>query len=473
MTLSRRTVVSTAASTLAFSGLVASAQAQSAGNAPKTNETYINEVHGYGPLREDPFKVCDLPEGFRYQVISQAGETMDDGMVVPHVYDGMACFDLGDGKVALVRNHELSPNHRNFGALGMHGRLLGKLDRSKVYDFETASGLPLMGSTTTQVYDLKARKTVAQYLSLIGSVTNCAGGATPWGSWLTCEENTVKAGQGVGKDHGYAFEVPAAHKGLVDPVPLKAMGRFKREAVAIDPRTGIVYMTEDTSDSAFYRFLPNDRRHLHKGGKLQALGLRDAPKGFITSNQKADQWAQGDWKDAVWIDLDHPESPDDDLRLRTYKAGGAVFARGEGIHWGKDELYFCCTSGGKAGAGQIMRYVPSAHEGQVGEKDAPGRLQLFVESRNTQVMDYADNLTIAPWGHLIICEDRYSDTLRNHLRGITPDGKVYTIARNVFRDNAEFAGATFSPDGQTLFVNVQFPGFTLAITGPWGQFRAA
>ena len=119
----------------------------------------------------------------------------------------------------------------------------------------------------------------------------------------------------------------------------------------------------------------------------------------------------------------------------------------------------------------MLRYIQSPHEGQTGEADAPGQLQLFVEPSESRVMDFADNLAIAPWGHIIACEDRYSDTLRTHLKGITPDGRVYTIARNVFEGNAELAGACFSPDGSTLFVNIYWPGLTLAITGPWGSFR--
>jgi secreted PhoX family phosphatase len=163
---------------------------------------------------------------------------------------------------------------------------------------------------------------------------------------------------------------------------------------------------------------------------------------------------------------DNVDNPHDDLRRRGYAKGAAVFCRGEGVFFGKGELYFACTASGAAGSSQIFRYVPSEVEGQAGEKDQPGCLQLFVESSNDRVLDYADNLVVAPWGHVILCEDRYSDTLRNHLRGVTPSGKVYTLGRNVFPGNSEFAGACFSPDGGTMFVNIQNPGITLAITGP-------
>ncbi|GIU67544.1 alkaline phosphatase PhoX [Candidatus Phycosocius spiralis] len=465
MSLSRRGMLAhslTLAGSLAFAGYARAEEIQ--------RGSYVNEVQGYGPLVADKAKIVDLPQGFSYQVISEAGQTMDDGLVVPHIHDGMGCFAKDDERVILVRNHEIAPDQRHFGALGLNGRLIDRLDRTKVFDFED-SGLPILGGTTHVVYNLKSRKTEAQFLSLIGTTTNCAGGQTPWGSWLSCEESVLKKGQGVGKDHGYVFEVPASHKGLVDPVPIAGMGRFKHEAACIDPRTGIVYLTEDVENGLFYRFLPNDHRNLLKGGRLQAMGLKAFPKGADTGNKSEMIWQRGQMLETVWIDLDGIDSPDDDLRFRGFKRGAASVSRGEGIHFGVGELYLCATSGGPIGCGQILRYVPSAHEGQVGETDQPGRLQLFLESINDKVFDYGDNITVAPWGHLFVCEDRYSDTLRNHLRIVTPQGKVATFARNVFKDNAEWAGATFSPDGTTLFVNVQWPGFTLAITGPWQSFK--
>lgn len=457
MTVSRRRFLGAAATSLAFAAFAARAQSRAA-------ETYLNEVDGYGPLAPDPKGVLDLPKGFSYRIIARTGETMSDGLLIPGKFDGMGCFAAGENKVLLVRNHELSPGDDS--AFGPGGRLVDKIDRARVWDFGKGD-VPLPGGTTTQLYDLETGQTERQHLSLAGSIVNCAGGVTPWGSWLTCEETTLPAGDRAGKSHGWVFEIPSAHVGLVEPVALTAMGRFKHEAACIDPKTGVVYMTEDLADGLFYRFLPNDRRNLAAGGRLQALGLAEAPEGGDTRNQIEKSFPTGGWKTVRWIDLDGVDNPDDDLRRRGHKAGAAVFCRGEGVFFGQGELYFACTSGGAAGAGQIFRYVPSDMEGQVGEKDQPGKLQLFVESRNKQVLDYADNLVVAPWGHVIVCEDRYSDTLRNHLRGITPDGKVYTLGRNVHADNSEFAGACFSPDGGTMFVNIQNPGFTVAITGPW------
>lgn len=469
----RREVLAAGAAAAAFGGFARSVQAQTA-----TPESYINEVPGYGPLIPDPNGVLDLPEGFTYHVVSQGGETMDDGLLVPGQFDGMGCFPLGGSQVALVRNHELTPDsntHLNWGPGGFNREKLHLLDVSKVYDTDK-QGRPLPGGTTTVVYDLQTKKMVRQFMSLAGTSTNCAGGQTPWGSWLTCEEcedapDTVN----VSREHGYVFEVPANATGLVDPAPLKAMGRFDHEAVCIDPRSGVVYLTEDKEEGLFYRFIPNVRDRLVEGGKLQALVVKGAP-GLNTSNNKERVWSVGDWREVEWIDMEDVESPNADLRFRGRAAGAAIFNGGEGIHWGADELYFTAKDGGPIAAvdedgdpvmrGQVLRYVP-ADDGQT------GRLQLFLESADEKVWNMGDNLIVAPWGHLIVCEDNYSATIRNHLKGVTPEGLVYTIARNVFRGNSEFAGCCFSPDASVLFVNIQFPGVTFAITGPWDRLRTA
>ena len=460
MRLQRRDLLTGSAAAIAFTGLARNVRAHTAA----TEETYVNQVHGYGALVPDPNRLLDLPEGFTYQVISQSGDTMDDGLFVPGQPDGMGCFDLGGDKVALVRNHELkgsSALHRNLGPGGFHQERIGLLDPSKGYD-TYKDGRALPGGTTTLVYDLKTRRTVSQHLSLAGTSTNCCGGHTPWGSWLTCEETEqTPADADVTKPHGFVFEVPADATGLVDPVPLKAMGRFDHEAVCIDPGTGIVYLTEDKNDGLFYRFIPTTPGQLIDGGRLQAMAFRDRPAAD-TTNHEIREWAVGDWRDVVWIDMEDVESPNGDLRMRGHAAGAARIARGEGIFWGDGELYMTATAGGPLRRGQILRYVPSA-EG--------GRIQLFLESADQRTMNMGDNITVAPWGHLIVCEDNYSRDIRNHLKGVTPDGKVYVIGRNVFAGNGEFAGAVFSPDGQVLFVNIIYPGITFAIRGPWTSVR--
>lgn len=175
-----------------------------------------------------------------------------------------------------------------------------------------------------------------------------------------------------------------------------------------------------------------------------------------------------EWLEAEWIDINDPESPEDDLRIQGYEKGAAVFARGEGIHWADNEVHFCCTNGGKKQLGQIFRYQPSAAEGTVAEAENPGRIQLFVESEDKSLFNFGDNLTVTPQGHLLVCEDQYSEVVDKYLRGVTPDGELYSFAR--LNAQAELAGACFSPDGSTLFVNVYSPTKTLAIRGPWQEF---
>jgi secreted PhoX family phosphatase len=439
--------------TTAFAGLALSACAGTGtASLPK---------RGYGALQPDPSGLLDLPRGFSYRVISEFGGLMDDGFVVPDMADGMGCFALDRHKVALVRNHELKPKHIEAGPVGA-----GRSADLAAYD-RNADGDALPGGTTTIIYDLRSQRVEAQYLSLLGTIRNCAGGVTPWGSWLSCEEDVSRAGSGVVRDHGWVFEVPAAKRGLAEPVPLTAMGRFNHEAAAVDPRTGIVYLTEDREDSLLYRFLPQTPGRLANGGRLQALALTEQDL-TDSRNWNGVGLEQGQWRKTRWVDLDGVESPDDDLRQRGHARGAVRFARGEGIFYGDGTVYFCCTSGGAARLGQVMRYRPSRFEGQSGERQEPGALQNFVESTDAAQLNFGDNLTVAPNGHLIICEDQYSDVVDNHLRGVTPAGELYTLAR--LRIQTELAGACFSPDGSTLFVNIFSPGKTLAITGPWAAF---
>ncbi|HSG33590.1 MAG TPA: alkaline phosphatase PhoX [Sphingomonadaceae bacterium] len=408
----------------------------------------------YGPLVPDPNGILDLPRGFSYRIVSRLGDAMDDGLTVPDYGDGMGCFALPDGKIALVRNHELMPQQDAGGTLTTgYDRFDGE---QTLYDGTVIKGsFVLPGGTTTIVLDPDTLQVERQYRSLAGTIRNCAGGITPWGSWLTCEEFVISAGGPLGKAHGYVFEVPADAEGLVDPLPLKAMGRFNHEAACVDPASGIVYMTEDRDDSLFYRFIPNVRGRLAEGGRLQALAIGGSSAD--TRNWSSAGMSVGAWHDAEWVDIDRPDSLADDVRIQGRSNGAALFARGEGLWMGDGELYFCCTSGGAAKLGQIFRLQPGA-----GGQD---RLQLFFESTSPDQFNYGDNLCVAPNGHLIVCEDQYTDPVDNHLRGINLLGEAYDFGR--LHLQSELAGACFSPDGRTMFVNAFSPTTTFAITGPW------
>lgn len=459
MELSRRAFVQgSLAATLGFKGL-----GLFASGSAHAGVRIKSAIQRFGALKPDPAGVLDLPDGFSYQVISRAGEAMEDGFFVPGKPDGMAAFAGPGGTTLLVRNHELDVEHAELGPFGATNELLDRLDASLIYDHGFGK-TPAPGGVTTVMYNTVAGRVESQWLSLAGTLRNCAGGPTPWGSWITCEETAKRADGVLERDHGYAFEVAAGYEmPIAAPNPIRAMGRFRREAVAVDPRTGIIYQTEDVDDSALYRYIPAVPGDLHAGGRLQALGLRDnAP--FDTRNwENPHGMPVGLRAGVVWIDLEEPESPGDTLRIQAFEKGGARFARGEGMWMGRGEVYFDCTSGGYAQKGQIWRYVPSRFEGAPEEAGNPGTLELFFEAADGTLIENADNMTMAPWGDLIVCEDGSGEQF---LAGITPAGDAYKFARNA-RSESEMAGVAFSPDGTTLFVNIQHDGLTLAVRGPW------
>jgi secreted PhoX family phosphatase len=435
----------------------------------ETGDVSQFKAAGYGELIPTATKntgeiFLALPKGFEYHVFGKAGSRMSDGRTTPGRHDGMRTFTVG-GELRLVRNHEVVNSY-----LPKDGAGIGA---SKHYD-ETCGG-----GTTTLVIDRRTNTLVRDFVSLSGTLINCAGGRTPWGSWISCEETTlgptvrtsskgVKTG-GFAKPHGYCFEVPASANGVVDPVPLKAMGRFTHEAVAVDKRTGVVYETEDANTSGFYRFLPNRKKKLAEGGTLQMLAVKGQPDYDTRKRQKV-----GASLEAIWVTIPDPDPATADVdSLAVYKQGkakgGATFARLEGCEIdGKARVYFTATSGGDNQGGQIWLYEPE-------DKDS-GRLKLLFESPDPKVLYMPDNICLMPNSDLLfICEDSDYAGMEsvNHMRILTPSGKMADLARNISKDapRSEFAGATFSPDGKVLFLNLYQPGETFAIWGDWGRFR--
>lgn len=385
-----------------------------------------------------------LPKGFECRIVSQCGDELSCGGEMPGAADGMGAFAAGPGQVVLVRNHELKR----------------------------------VGGTVTILYDYVNGKVIEQHRSLTKTSRNCSGGATPWGTWLSCEED-------LSDGHGHVYEVPALHDGITERLPLKQLGRFNHEAAAVDPVTGAIYMTEDQIDGLFYRFLPDDPAADPIGrGRLQALVFAEGG-GTDSRNWNHTDMVKGSPSRRVrWQTLNDPSLPperdpglDNPRKWARRKFGAVRFACGEGIYFGRnadgrDEIYFACTSGGRIKSGQIMRYVPDRADIDGGELD------LFLESTDEHVTNYSDNLTIAPNGDLIMCEDPYvggervylwrglSKAAPAYVRGVTPEGLVYDIAR--LDNGSEFAGACFSTKGETLFLNIYKPATTLAITGNWG-----
>jgi secreted PhoX family phosphatase len=402
----------------------------------------------YGPLEPVRDEVTgeallQLPRGFRYLSFGWTGDALEDGAPTPAAHDGMAAFSGDAGRVVLVRNHEVAA-----GSAFAHGPR-----------YDAGAG----GGTTTLTFDGARGAWRNARASLVGTLRNCAGGPTPWGSWLTCEETTLGpvGGEPFQKTHGFVFEVPA--DGEATAQPLTAMGRFVHEAAAVDPATGVVYLTEDQDEAGLYRFTPRTRGRLADGGRLEMLALATRPQADTHRRQPP-----GVEYAVSWVPIDDPLT----LQGRSVFAqgraeGGARFARLEGAAYGGGKIYVTATSGGDAFMGQVWEFAPARQ-----------RLRLVFESPGAPVLNMPDNVCVSPRGALVICED---GTENPSVHGLSPDGRLVRLVRNNVRLDtpthgwrgdfraSEFAGATFSADGTWLFLNVQRPGFTVAITGPWGH----
>lgn len=422
-------------------------------------------AEGYGPLIPDPNGLLDLPRGFRYNAFSRTGDRMSDGNPVPGDHDGMAAFPGPNNTTILVRNHEVN--------LSEVSEAVQAFDNSQKYDTLA------FGGTTTLVVG-PDRRLVQDYASLAGTINNCAGGLTPWGSWISCEETIdVTANQ----KHGYAFEVPinTQPRELAAPLPIRAMGRFIHEAIAVDPQTGFIYETEDNFAgvmgirglSFFYRFIPDRKitapgQLANMGGRLFALKIKGSNGSVNLTNNpnlggEVGKIRVGEAMPVEWVRIQNPdpEPTDKPVPDQALEAGGAIFMRNEGIWYGNDLIYFDSTQGGPPaldstrGNGQVWAYDPKAET-----------LTLLAEAPpDGNILDEPDNLTVSPFRDLFLCEDGGGEQF---IRGLTPDGKLYTFARNAVSDN-EFAGACFSTNPLTMYVNIQDPGITFAIWGPWDR----
>jgi len=422
----------------------------------------VKKIIKNNALIPDPKGIINLPYGFTYNIISRHEDKMDDDLTVPDAADGMACFKGSGDNIILIRNHELGhlPLLQNSlwekNPFGKNQSKFMKKNSKKFYDIKR-NKTECFGGTTTIVYNTKTKKVENQFLSLAGTLVNCSGGPTPWGTWISCEETVKKAKGKITKNHGYNFEVSAKEKiNLSNPMPLKSMGRFRHEAIAVDPERGFVYQTEDREDGLFYRFIPKVKQKLKKGGRLQALSI-SGYRGLDCTNWEKNSFTLGESRKVKWVDMDNVESPKDDLRVRGRNKGCAFFARGEGIWYADDYVYFTSTTGGKEKCGQIWRYKH--------QKDnlSDGVIELFFESKSKDILNMPDNITVAPWGDLILSEDGKG---HDRIVGVNMSGETYNIAKNIL-NKSEFAGACFSPDGKILFVNIYRPTLTLAISGPW------
>ena len=419
-----------------------------------------------------------LAAGFTYKTFAPFGSAMSDGFITPPIHDGMGVFDQPGGGYRIVRNHETGDSN-DVGP----GTVLG--DPSTAYDRRAPGGC------VTLVLDDNANL-LEHFLSLNGTDSNCSGSPTPWGTWLTCEETTVGINGGWGKPHGYVFEVDPAASGLVERRPIKAMGRFVHEAAAVDPASSVVFLTEDNNPDGFYRYIPDTPGQLHKGGVLQALKVKGMPRYNTVTGQTV-----GVHLPAVWVDIDDPDPDNAEgrpgaVRGQAADRGAAAFMSGEGCTWRDDHVVFTCSDGGDNGRGQLWQYRPTTRRGKLNEE---GELTLLFESPGKHVLDFPDNCCTSPGGGIVVVED--GDDRENFIRGLRPNGQMVTVGQNLvdvrrqlidasgklydptvpnddFGVNdgvgrSEFAGPRFSEDGTWLFVNIQVPGITCAITGDWSS----
>ena len=412
---------------------------------------------GYGPLvlkTDERGNSLWLPAAFDFVTVQQQGEPMRDGQPTPGIFDGMGAFATKEGgAVVLIRNHE---NRERAG-------------EQKVVTGPAEYNPLAFGGNTKLVVDESAvlSKTAPfvreSFAILGGTSTNCAGGQTPWGTWITCEEVVKRLG---GRKHGYVFEIDAVADGPVPAIPAPRFGRFSHEAIAYTG--GIFYLTVDRSiqglgegggapaetlGAVFYRFVPK-RRPGRQGniaelpGDLQALMLKGRPK----ANMDAVATPGVPFK-VEWVTVPEPDHDDDTdnrrdrtpgftpTRVQAIDRGAAYFDREEGCWVGNGKVYFDCTSGGPAKQGQIWEYDPGRET-----------LTLVYVSTDGRRLQAPDNIVVVPGtGDILAQEDGDAE---QYIRGITRDGRIYDFARTG-NNETEFCGGCFDPSGKILFVNQQ------------------
>ncbi|MGW0986628.1 alkaline phosphatase PhoX [Streptomyces sp. NPDC002486] len=344
----------------------------------------------YGPLGSPDANGIRLPAGFTSRVIARSGQRVGTTSYTWHnAPDGGACYADGSGWI-YVSNSEINPS----GGAG-------------------AVKFSSTGAIT------------GAYRVLSGTRQNCAGGKTPWNTWLSCEE----------VDRGYVYETDPW--GTNAAVQRAAMGRFKHEAAAADPVRRAIYLTEDETNGRFYRFVPSAWGDL-SSGTLQVMVAGSATSGSFT-----------------WADVPDPDgSP---TATRSQVAGSKSFNGGEGCHYANDTVWF--TTKGDNRVWQL-NLLDNTYELAYDDSLVNG----------TAPLTGVDNITGSSSGDLFVAEDGGN----MEICVITPDDVVASFLRVDGQSASEITGPAFSPDGSRLYFSSQrgtsgssSGGITYEVTGPF------
>jgi len=359
----------------------------------------MSNIGALGPLQEPDENGIRLPEGFRSRVIARSGELVGSSGYEWHsAPDGGAVFITDDGGWVYVSNSET---------------------------------VAQLGGGAGAVRFSRDGEVIDAYSILSGTSVNCAGGATPWGTWLSCEE----------KDDGRVWECDPV--GITSAVVRPALGVFKHEAVAIDLDSQVAYLTEDVGDGGFYRFVADsmiDGRADLSAGELQiAEVVGSGPGGLI------------EWRTV-------PDPSASSTPTRRQVASSTPFDGGEGI-WYHDGVIYFSTKGDN----RVWAY-----------EDRSSNLSIIYDAAtsSTPILTGVDNLTVSPAGDVLVAEDGGN----MEIVAISVDGAIAPVLQVTGQDGSEITGPAFGPSFDRLYFSSQrgtsgvitgVDGVTYEVSGPF------